>query len=111
MELKLKKTLCPKKGTIIIQGTFNDGYKAYFEEYSFKVQSFLKKNKTTIIRRQLISKTLYGYEKPSLIMLIDFEDTEIALKIFFEEEYISLIPLRDKVFKSFKMYLADFGNV
>jgi uncharacterized protein (DUF1330 family) len=44
-------------------------------------------------------------------MLIDFADKEVARKIFFEQEYLSIIPLREKVFKTFKMYLADFGNV
>ena len=99
------------KSTIIVEGTFNIGYEVYFEEYSFKIQSFLKQYQTTIIRRQLISETLYGHYKPNLIMLIDFEDRDVARKIFFEKEYISLIPLRDKIFKTFNMYLAEFGNV
>jgi uncharacterized protein (DUF1330 family) len=99
------------KGTIIVEGTFNVGYEEYFKEYSSKIQAFLKQFQTTIIRRQLINETLYGQDKPNLIMLIDFEDKEVARKIFFEEEYISIIPLRDKIFKTFKMYLADFDNV
>ena len=100
-----------KKGTIIVEGTFTIGYEEYFKEYSLKIRSFLKQYQTTVIRRQLINETLYGQDKPNLIMLIDFEDREVARKIFFEEEYISLIPLRDKIFKTFKMYLADFDNV
>ena len=99
------------KGTIIVEGTFNSGYEEYFKEYSLKIQSFLKQYQTTIVRRQLIKETLYGEEKPNLVMLIDFEDREVARKIFFEAEYISIIPLRDKIFRSFKMYLADFGDV
>jgi uncharacterized protein (DUF1330 family) len=99
------------KGTIIVEGSFNTGYEEYFTEYSLKIRSFLKQYQTTIIRRQLINETLYGQDKPDLVMVIDFEDREVARKIFFEEEYISLIPLRDKIFKTFKMYLADFDNV
>jgi uncharacterized protein (DUF1330 family) len=99
------------KGTIIVEGTFNIGYEKYFEEYSLKIQTFLKQFETSIVRRQLIKEALYGHDKPDLIMLIDFEDRDVANKIFFEDEYISLIPLREKVFKTFKMYLADFGNV
>lgn len=99
------------KGTIIVEGTFKTGYEKYFEEYSLKIKIFLNQYQTTIIRRQLITETLYGADKPNLIMLIDFEDIEIAKKIFFEEEYISIIPLREKVFTTFKMYLAGFGNI
>lgn len=99
------------KGTIIVEGTFNNGYENYFEEYSLKIQTFLKQFDATVIRRQLIQETLYGNDNPNLIMVIDFSDKEVARKIFFEDEYISIIPLRDKVFKIFKMYLANFGNI
>src|SRR3954470_15004792 len=99
------------KGTIIVEGTFNIGYEKYFEEYSLKIKTFLKQFETSSVRRQLIKETLYGHDKPDLIMLSDFEDRDVANKIFFEDEYISLIPLREKVFKTFKMYFADFGNV
>jgi hypothetical protein len=44
-------------------------------------------------------------------MLIDFPGIEIAETIFFDAGYISIIPLRDKIFTYFNMYLADFGGV
>jgi uncharacterized protein (DUF1330 family) len=101
-----------KKGaTIIVEGTFNDGYEKYFETYSQNVRDLLRQYDSTVIRRQLITETLYGHDKPNLIMLIDFADKETAKEIFFEDAYLSIIPLRDKVFKTFKMYLADLGNV
>jgi uncharacterized protein (DUF1330 family) len=56
-------------------------------------------------------KTLYGQTKPNLIILIDFPGIEIAETIFFDAGYISIIPLRDKIFTYFNMYLADFGGV
>jgi uncharacterized protein (DUF1330 family) len=99
------------KGTIIVEGTFNEGYEKYFTDYSLKIEAFLNQFEATVIRRQLIQETLYGQERPNLIMLIDFADKEVARKIFFEQEYLSIIPLREKVFKTFKMYLADFDNV
>ena len=99
------------KGTIIVEGTFNEGYEKYFEEYSLKIQAFLKQHNAITIRRQLILETLYGTDKPNLIMVIDFENSEVAKTVFFEKEYLSIIPLREKVFKTFKMYLASHGNV
>src|SRR5678815_4071038 len=97
------------KGTIIVEGTFNEGYEKYFSDYSLKIATFLNQFEATVIRRQLIQETLYGQDTPNLIMLIDFADKEVARKIFFEQAYLSIIPLRDKVFKTFNMYLADFG--
>lgn len=97
--------------TIIVEGTFRTGYERYFDDYSKKVSDFLKKYDTVVVRRQLITERLYGQGQPSLVMLIDFGDKEVAKRIFFEEEYISIIPLRSKVFKAFKMYLAEAGDV
>lgn len=100
-----------EKATIIVEGTFREGYEIYFNDYSIRIKTFLQSCNSTIVRRQLIEDTLYGQEHPSLIMLIDFPDKEIARKIFFSPEYLSIIPLRDKIFKTFKMYLARFGDV
>jgi len=100
-----------EKATIIVEGTFREGYEKYFEDYSMRIKTFLQQFNAIIIRRQLIEDTLYGEEHPSLIMLIDFPNKEIAGKIFFNPEYLSIIPLRNKIFKTFKMYLAKFGDV
>jgi uncharacterized protein (DUF1330 family) len=100
-----------EKATIIVEGTFREGYEKYFEDYSMRVKTFLQQSDAIVIRRQLIEDTLYGQEHPNLIMLIDFPNKEIASKIFFKPEYLSIIPLRDKIFKTFKMYLARFGDV
>lgn len=105
------ETMQTVKGTIIVLGTFTEGHEKYFSEYSSKIRTFLEQFETTVIRRQIIRETLYGEGKPGLVMLIDFENKEVARKIFFEEEYISIIPLRDKVFKSFEMYFAEFGSI
>lgn len=97
--------------TIIVEGTFAPGYEGYFEDYSQKIKNFLKQFDTTVVRRQLISETIYGENKPDLIMVIDFADKDLARSVFREKEYVSIIPLREKVFKDFKMYLAEPGEV
>lgn len=100
-----------EKGTIIVEGTFREGYETWFQEYSAQIRAFLQPWGAITIRRQLIEQTLYGVEHPSLVMIIDFPDKEIARTLFFKQEYLSLIPLRDKVFKTFNMYLAAYGDV
>jgi uncharacterized protein (DUF1330 family) len=100
-----------QKVTIIVEGSFAEGYENYFEEYSATIRNYLAKHGGVVIRRQLIKETLYGQNGPDIIMVIDFDDRNVAKRIFFENEYLQVIPLRDKIFKTFKMYLADTGNV
>lgn len=97
--------------TIIVEGTFREGYEEHFEEYSRIMKAFLAKRQGTTLRRQLIKKTLYGTHSPSLIMVIDFPTEELAETLFFEQEYLDVIPLRDRIFSDFRMYLAEYGNV
>ena len=99
------------QATIIVEGTFREGYEKYFEEYSRIMKAFLAKHQGTTLRRQLIKKTLYGTHAPSLVMVIDFPTEELAETLFFEQEYLDVIPLRDRIFADFRMYLAEYGNV
>ncbi|MGI1679956.1 MAG: DUF1330 domain-containing protein [Cellvibrionaceae bacterium] len=99
------------KSTIIVEGTFQSGYEEFFPEYSKRVRDYLVKHDGEVIRRQGIEKTLYGDSTPDLIMVIDFPSKEIAESIFFKQEYLDIIPLRDKIFKQFKMYLAPYDEI
>lgn len=99
------------QATIIVEGTFREGYEQYFEEYSRIMKAFLAKNQVTTLRRQLVKKTLYGTHTPSLIMVMDFPTEELAETLFFTQEYLEVIPLRDRIFADFRMYLAEYGNV
>ncbi len=97
--------------TIVVLGTFKDGYEADFAEYSQKVRSFLKRQDAVVVRRQLIKRTLSGDTRPSLVMLIDFPSNDSAESCFDKQEYLDLIPLRARVFSDFQMYLAMHGEV
>jgi len=99
------------KSTIIVEGTFQEGYEEFFPEYSKRVRNYLVKYDGEVIRRQRIEKTLYGDLTPDLFMVIDFPSKEVAETIFFEQEYLDIIPLRDKIFKDFKMYIAPHGEI
>jgi len=98
------------QATIVVEGNFREGYAQHFAEYSRTVRAYLEKHGGTVVRRQRVEKVLYGRDKPDLVMLIDFPDAAIAERIFFAPEYLAIIPLRDKVFADFRMYLAAFGE-
>jgi uncharacterized protein (DUF1330 family) len=97
--------------TIVVEGSFKEGYEDFFEEYSRTVRAFLVKHQGTVVRRQRVKKTLYGTHAPDLIMVIDFPTEEIAESLFFEQEYLDVIPLRDQIFADFRMYLAEYGEI
>ncbi len=99
------------KATIIVESVSRPGHETYFQEYSTLVRRYLEKHSGRVIRRQRIEKVLYGQEKPDLVMVIDFPDRALAEGIFFEREYLDIIPLRDRVFSCFNMYLASFGDI
>ena len=99
------------KATIIVEGIFRPGYEDSFDDYSVRVRNYLSKHEAQVIRRQRISKTLYGQSGPDLIMIIDFPDRTIAERIFLEQEYLDIIPLRDRIFNQFNMYLAEYGDI
>ena len=100
-----------EKATIVVLGTFAPGYESVFAEYSRKVRAFLESKNAQVIRRQLVERTLYGNLAPSLVMTIDFPTKESAETAFFEPDYLALIPLRDRVFSDFQMFLARSGEV
>jgi uncharacterized protein (DUF1330 family) len=99
------------QATIVVEGTFQPGYEEFFPEYSRTVRAFLDRNQGTVVRRQRVRRTLYGPHAPDLIMVIDFPDAEVAERLFLEGEYLDLLPLRDRVFADFRMYLAAPGEL
>jgi uncharacterized protein (DUF1330 family) len=100
-----------EKATIFVEGTFRSGYEEHFADYSRKVRTYLDKHGAEVVRRQRIKKSLYGSGRSDLIMVIDFPSLEVAERIFFEPEYLALIPLRDQVFAEFQMYVAAYGEI
>jgi uncharacterized protein (DUF1330 family) len=99
------------RATIVVEGVFRTGYEEHFAEYSRQVRAYLEKNQGTVVRRQLIKKALYGASAPDLVMIIDFPTEELAERLFFEPAYLDIIPLRDKIFADFRMYLAEYGEI
>ncbi len=98
------------EATIIVIGTFRDSYQDVFQEYSRRVRAFLASKGAVVIRRQLIEQTLFGDLGSDLFMVIDFPNKDIAAKAFHEQEYLDILPLRDRVFEKFDMFLAMPGE-
>jgi len=100
-----------QKATIVVVGRFREGYEKFFADYSQKVRAFLDARGAIVVRRQRVERVLYGDATPDLVMVIDFPEKETAETVFLEPEYLALIPLREKVFADFQMFLANYGEV
>ena len=92
-------------------GTFREGHVQHFAEYSSVVRRFLETQRGVVVRRQRVLKTLFGPAQPDLVMLIDFPDAQTAERTFAAPEYLAIIPLRERVFADFRMYLAAYGDI
>lgn len=97
--------------SIVLVGTFKEGYEPHYEEYSRRVQAFLSKRDATVVRSLRVERTLFGQDTPSLIVVIDFPDKERAAEAFFDPEYLEIVPVRARVFDDFHMYLAKPGEI
>jgi uncharacterized protein (DUF1330 family) len=99
------------KTTVVVEGLFKQGFEEHFAEYSRKVRAYLERHGGQVIRRQRVRRVLIGDTGPDLIMLIDFPSDAVAERIFFAPEYLALVPLRNRVFAEFRMYLAEYGDI
>jgi len=95
----------------VVEGTFRPGYEEFFDRYSRTVRELLARHQATVVRRQRVERTLYGPHTPDLIMVIDFPSAEVAERLFLHGEYLEILPLRDRVFADFRMYLAAPGEI
>lgn len=92
---------------IVVAGTFREGYESYFDEYLKRLGTCIEKHHGEIICRQVAEEHIFGSNTPRLITVIDFHNQHIAENIFFEPEYLALLPLSDKIFVDFRMYLTN----
>jgi len=93
----------------VLQGTFNpDGQKTpEFKEYSMRSNANGKKNGGKLLGKYVISENLGQGEMPHVVFVVEFPSREVAELAFKNEEYESIIPLRDVAFKEVKILLSD----
>lgn len=97
--------------TVVVFGRFAEGYEDYFEAYSRAVAQLLEHYGAKVIRRQQLAETIFGEPGHDLVMLVDMASVKLARRVFSGEHYLSIVPLRDKVFSSFCMQLARHSGI
>ncbi len=93
----------------VLQGTFNDGGQntPEFKEYSERSNANGKNNGGKLLGKYIIDKNLGQGEMPHVVFVVEFPSRSIAESAFTNNEYRSIIPLRDIAFKEVKILLSD----
>ena len=93
----------------VLQGTFNEGGQntSEFKEYSQRSNANGEANGGKLLGKYIISENLGQGEMPHVVFIVEYPSKEIAEKVFTNEEYKAIIPLRDIAFKEVKILLSD----
>ena len=92
----------------ILQGTFKPGGQETqeFKEYSRRSTANGEANGGKILGKYTIDSNLGHGEMPHVVFVVEYPSRKVAEVVFTNEEYRSIIPLRDVVFKEVKILLA-----
>ena len=97
-----------KNYTVILQGIFNENKmeSAEFAEYSKRSNANAEAHGGMVKNKYMIDENLAESEKPNFVIIVEFPSKDTATKAFTSEEYLSIIHLRDVVFKDVKILLT-----
>jgi uncharacterized protein (DUF1330 family) len=93
----------------ILEGTFNeDGqHTEAFKEYSQRSNANGQKNGGIVLGKYLITENLGQGQTPHVVFVIEFPSREVAESTFSNDEYKSILPLREIAFKEVKILLSE----
>ena len=101
----------PKSETCIaiLQATFNKGGQETpeFKSYSLRSNANGEANGGKLLAKYKVTENLGQGETPHMVFVIEFPSKAVAQATFTNEEYRSIIPLRDVAFKEVKILLSD----
>ncbi|TFB10404.1 DUF1330 domain-containing protein [Candidatus Marinimicrobia bacterium MT.SAG.3] len=97
-----------KKCVVILEGTFNEGgmKTKEFEEYSKRSNANGEANGGKVLSKYVIDRNLGNGNTPHFILLVEYPSYDIAVETFSNEEYKSIIPLRDVAFKEVNILIT-----
>ncbi len=84
------------KCTVVITGTFKEGGSGTpeFKEYSRKANAIVEEKGGVVVAKHMVEQNLGDGETPHLVVTVEFPSKEKAVEAFSNEEYTSIIPLR-----------------
>jgi len=93
----------------VLEGTFREGGQKTpeFKEYSQRSNANGEAHQGKLLGKYVINKNLGQGDTPHVVFVVEYPSREIAEQVFTNEEYTSIIPLRDVAFKEVKILLSD----
>ena len=90
-----------EKVTIVINATFNpNGMNTpEFKEYSRRSNSNGEAHGGVVLSKFQITDNLGNGSTPHLVLIIEYPSKEMATQTFTNDEYLSILPLRNVAFK------------
>jgi len=90
---------------IVIEATFNpNGMNTpEFKEYSHRSNANGEAHGGIVLHKYQITRNLGSGSTPSILLIIEYPSLEMAKRTFTNEEYLSILPLREVAFKEVKI--------
>ncbi len=95
------------KTTLIVTSNPNSEHQEALNEYVKGVMPLLLDLGGVVIKRSFVTDTYYGSKYFTFLLIMDFPSKKSLLKMFESDDYKSLIPLREKGFKTIDIFFAD----
>lgn len=102
-----------EKSIVVIEATFNaNGMNTpEFKEYSRRSNANGEANGGVVLSKYQVLENLAEGDTPHLVLVIEYPSQELAHQTFTNDEYQSLIPLRNVAFKQVQIYLTNTLSV
>jgi len=96
-----------EKSVMIANAVLNLDEKEVFNYYSKKSSEIFKKAEGKLIGKYKATENLVGDNNFHVVVVMEFPNNQDIIDVFESEEYIKLIPFRDKAFRELKVFIGN----
>jgi uncharacterized protein (DUF1330 family) len=93
------------KVIIVIEATFNPNSMntPEFKEYSQRSNANGEAHGGVVLQKLQVTENLGSGDTPHMVLIIEYPSQDMASQTFNSDEYLSILPLREVVFKEVKI--------
>jgi uncharacterized protein (DUF1330 family) len=93
--------------TLIVTGTPADGQGEALGRYLQGAQPLLVGAGGALVKRLRVTDTISGTPGTALVLVMDFDSSETVNNVFNSDEYLALVPDRDKAFATIEILVTE----
>ncbi|PIB27679.1 DUF1330 domain-containing protein [Maribacter sp. 4G9] len=94
------------KVELITIGLINQDDKEALDLYLKKIDEFYSKLGAKVVAEYQVNITVLGNKKADFITIVEFPNKSAVENLFYGEEYIKILPYRNKAFIRVEAYLS-----